>query len=59
MKILRETVRKIDWGLVGLIVAVAVLVFFSSRYGSVSRSQIQADDILRLEEKLDRLTAEQ
>ena len=57
MKVLRETVRRIDWGLAGLILAVAVLVFFASHYGSVSRSQIQAEDILRLEQKLDHLTA--
>ena len=58
MKILRETVRKIDWGLVALIAIVPTLVFFAARYGSVSRDSLQTDEIKRVEQKLDELVGE-
>ena len=55
MKILSETVRNIDWGLVALIFAVAVLVFAAARLDSVSQNDIQTEKIWRLESKIDAL----
>lgn len=56
MRVLNEAVRKIDWGLMGLIAIVACITFAAARFGSITRDGIQADDIRRVEEKIDRLS---
>ena len=58
MKVMKEVVRKIDWGLLAIIVCVAGVVFSAARIGSIGRDDVQSDEIKRVEEKLDRLFSE-
>jgi hypothetical protein len=58
VKILRETVRRIDWGLIAVIVCVAAITFMAARIGSISRNDVQKGELDRVERKIERLIRE-